>query len=61
MICEIYELYLYFVVDFLNDWWGCEGNGRGCEGTEEDATEQRRGPWYRLVFQPVAKEVLGTG
>ena len=69
MICGIYE---YFISRFSILWLllsnesfvllveDARGMG-GCEGTEEDATEQRRGPWYRLVFQPVAKEVLGTG
>ena len=61
MICEIYELYLYFMVDFLNDWWGCEGNERGCEGMGSGCGTPVAAFGTGCYFQPVPKKTLGTG
>ena len=66
IICGIYEYCEYsvfvnsIICGSMNNSVFC-GNGERMRGTGEDASERRSGPWYRLVFQPVLKEVIGTG
>ena len=56
MICEIYELYLYFVVDFLNDWWGVRGEWERMRGNGERMWNARGSLWYRLLFSTGTEE-----